>query len=112
MYRAASDMDALPMRERSRPELFASANRGTDARVRARCHVAMLIGAAALLWERRREFAGACGCCFSPAKKGTAARVMYGRRRARRVQSAFASARGSSCAAYGGVRSGPMLAAF
>jgi metal-dependent amidase/aminoacylase/carboxypeptidase family protein len=38
-------------------------------------HVAMLVGAAELLHARRGEFAAACACSFSPAKRATAARA-------------------------------------
>jgi amidohydrolase len=108
-----ADMDALPMRERSGVP-FASA---IDGRMHA-CghdgHVAMLLGAAEILWARRREFAGRVRLLFQPGEEGYGgARAMIEDRALEGVQRAFAIHLDPSdrphTVAY---RPGTMLAAF
>lgn len=108
-----ADMDALPMHERS-GESFASE---IDGRMHA-CghdgHVAMLLGAAELLWSRRHEFAGRVRLLFQPGEEGYGgARAMIEEGALEGVQRAFAIHLDPSdrphTLAY---RAGTMLAAF
>jgi amidohydrolase len=64
-----ADMDALPMQERSGLP-FASKVEGHMHACGHDGHVAMLLGAAEILWSRRREFAGRVRLLFQPGEEG------------------------------------------
>jgi amidohydrolase len=64
-----ADMDALPMTEESRVP-FASLNAGVTHACGHDAHVAMLLGAAAVLRERAGELCGRVAFVFQPAEEG------------------------------------------
>ena len=108
-----ADMDALPMHEHSGLP-FASSIEGRMHACGHDGHVAMLLGAAEILWSRRREFAGRVRLLFQPGEEGYGgARMMIEERALEGVDAAFALHLDPSdrphTVAY---RSGTMLAAF
>ena len=64
-----ADMDALPIEEEN-AVAYASQTRGTMHACGHDGHVAMLLGAAALIARRRDELAGTVVLCFQPAEEG------------------------------------------
>ena len=64
-----ADMDALPIEEESGAG-YASQTRGTMHACGHDGHVAILLGAAALIARRREEVAGTVVLCFQPAEEG------------------------------------------
>ncbi|HXW77407.1 MAG TPA: M20 family metallopeptidase [Candidatus Eremiobacteraceae bacterium] len=64
-----ADMDALPILEQSEVE-FASVNDGKMHACGHDGHVAILLGAAQLIADRRAELCGTIVLCFQPAEEG------------------------------------------
>jgi amidohydrolase len=64
-----ADMDGLPVEERSDVG-FASVNRGTMHACGHDGHVAILLGAAEMIMERRDLLCGTIVLCFQPAEEG------------------------------------------
>jgi amidohydrolase len=64
-----ADMDGLPIEERSGVE-FASVVRGAMHACGHDGHVAVLLGAAQLIMERKDQLAGTIVLCFQPAEEG------------------------------------------
>jgi amidohydrolase len=69
-----ADMDALPIQEESGVE-FASTNPGVMHACGHDAHTAVLLGAARLLVERRKELTGNVKLMFQPAEEGGAGAV-------------------------------------
>jgi amidohydrolase len=64
-----ADMDGLPVEEASGVE-FSSANKGRMHACGHDGHMAILLGAAQLIAERREQLAGTIVLCFQPAEEG------------------------------------------